>query len=174
MKTISYDPLSGRLDRSFQETASTPIVKCTLGHLRSSYSEVKQPDEQNHGEEPPRLLNRFLLDYSLKAIDLSGDSMVSHRIQEDRSSWNQVSNAQVAASGMSPRWMSRPEAGKAMWKTARSAANQMRCESSTIRRRRNSSSLRRWSEFSAEVAENILVVVGMPTIGYLSYVRSII
>ena len=63
--------------------------------------------------------------------------------------WSPVSNALRAENGTRLPWMSRPGAGRAMWKTARSAASPTSCEWSTTPRRRSSLLLpswnRRWS-----------------------------
>src|ERR1035437_1673584 len=60
--------------------------------------------------------------------------------------WNPASNAPPAENGTQPRWTSPPDAARATSRTARSVANRMSCASSTILRRRNSSSPPNWSE----------------------------
>lgn len=154
MKTISYDPRSGGFEASYRKTSFDPRHK---SHARAPADPVERGKAFGRGKgwlNAAAPLKSPPIECSLKAIAHDGKTMVSHRIQGDcfRKSvrWNPVSNARVAASGMSPRWMSPPEAGKATWKTARFAANQMRCGLNTILRRRNSSSQRRWSDWSAK------------------------
>jgi len=60
--------------------------------------------------------------------------------------WKLAFNALPAGNGTRPPWTNPQDSAKAMWKTARSAANRTCCASSTTRRRRNSSSPRNWSE----------------------------
>jgi hypothetical protein len=63
--------------------------------------------------------------------------------------WNPVFNARLAESGTQPLWTNLPDDGRAMSKTARSAASRICCASSMTIRRRNSLSPRNWNEGSA-------------------------